>query len=191
MHRNRVNKIYGQTKTQWHLPLRLGIVTYGVSCYQVFSARTRAFSLLLVRAALFLWIRPLLTMVSIFGTAALNKLAASSPLPWSTALSTALMAVRMRERSATLCWRRFSPWRARFADCLLFATNTSSESGVRAQAPARRAFWAFAPLMSIETGTWRGRPAPGPALSAGLLPAIIARLAPQCAIDGCAGGSAA
>jgi len=38
---------------------------------QVPTLRIFALSRLLVRAALFLWIRPLFTMVSIFGTAAL------------------------------------------------------------------------------------------------------------------------
>jgi hypothetical protein len=61
--------------------------------------------------------------------------------------------VRMRERNATLCWRFFSAWRARFADCLLFATWCSSASWRRAVCPGRRAFWAFGGRMSIEPVT--------------------------------------
>jgi hypothetical protein len=96
---------------------------------------TRVFSRLLARAALFLWIRPLLTMVSILGTASLYAVLAASALPSLVACSTAFIAVRMRDRKATLCWRFFSPWRARLADCLVFATWFSSAIRHRTMGP--------------------------------------------------------
>jgi hypothetical protein len=118
--------LVGQKKTQRPLTESLRFLFFAAGFYQLLILRIRVFSRLLVRAALFLWIRPLLTMVSILGLAALSSAPASSALPSSAALRTPLIAVRMRERSATLCWRFFSAWRARFADCLVFATRISS-----------------------------------------------------------------
>ena len=65
---------FAQTKTQWRLPLRFickSDLLSGCAVNQLPSARIFAFKRLLVRAALLRWIRPLLTMVSIFGTASL------------------------------------------------------------------------------------------------------------------------
>lgn len=67
-------KVCFQTKTQRLEPLRLifcwPLLRVTARC-QAPILRIRAFRRLFVRAALFLWIRPLLTMVSIFGTVTL------------------------------------------------------------------------------------------------------------------------
>lgn len=58
---------------------------------------------LLCRAALLRWVRPLLAMVSTSEDPKRRAAAAEAGSPASTALITFLMAVRMRERRATLC----------------------------------------------------------------------------------------
>ena len=66
-------------------------------------ALTALLSRLLCRAALFRWVRPLFTMLATSAAPALKAVAASAVSPASMALMTFLMAVRMRERRATLC----------------------------------------------------------------------------------------
>ena len=60
-----------QIKTQQAFTALLRLVFFQLLARQAPMLRIRALSRLLVRAALFLWIRPLFTMVSIFGTAVL------------------------------------------------------------------------------------------------------------------------
>ncbi len=150
-----------QRKSQRTVEVPLRLASWWNACCQALRLRTRAFSRLLVRAALLAWIRPLFTIVSIFGTAAWYAALAASASPFATAFRTLLMAVRMRERRATLCWRCFSAWRARLADCLEFATYKSSVIGLRVRAPGSRAFSAFAGRMSIRAGACRVRVQPG------------------------------
>jgi len=69
-----ITEAYAQTKTQWPGPLRLMFCLQLLRLpikYQAPIPRIRAFKRLLVRAALFLWTRPLLTIVSICGTVSL------------------------------------------------------------------------------------------------------------------------
>ncbi len=66
-------KACAQIKTQWPGPLRsiFCLLSQLPAKYQAPILRIRVLRRLLVRAALFLWIRPLLTIVSIFGTVSL------------------------------------------------------------------------------------------------------------------------
>ncbi len=66
------------------------------------SARMLALSLLLVRAAVFLWIKPLPIAASITGSAALNSVAASALSPANTACLVFFTVVRMRDRAPAL-----------------------------------------------------------------------------------------
>ena len=80
-------------------------------------ARIRAFSLDLWRAALFLWMSWLPAMQSMTGTALVYASSAAGLSPPSMALTTCLIRVRNSERRLALCWRRFSPCRARLRAC--------------------------------------------------------------------------
>ncbi len=85
-----------------------------------------AFSRLLVRAAVFLWSKPLPTAASMTGSAALKSSVACSLLPAKTARLAFLMEVRIWERAPALRWRRFSDCRARFRAWLELATDEES-----------------------------------------------------------------
>ena len=73
------------------------------------------------RAALFLWIRPLLAIRSRIGCMVANAVIAVSLLPVAIAAYTFLTKVRIMERRLALCWRRFSAWTARFLADLILA----------------------------------------------------------------------
>ena len=76
-------------------------------------ARIRAANRDLCRAALFLCMMPLPTIVSITGCALASALAAASRSPDSMAVTTLLIYVRTVDRWATLRRRWVSAWRAR------------------------------------------------------------------------------
>lgn len=81
-----------------------------------------AFSRLLVRAAVFLCIRPLLTALSRTGAAALKNAVALSLSPSSKARFVFFTVVRILERALALRWRRSSACLARFRAWLELAT---------------------------------------------------------------------
>lgn len=84
-------------------------------------ALTFAFKRLLPRAALFLWISPLLTAESIMGWAVLKAAWAFSLSPVLTASMTFLMNVRRLLRCPALRIRLFSACFARFFACAVLA----------------------------------------------------------------------
>jgi hypothetical protein len=79
--------------------------------------RNRVFKRLIVRAALFLWIKPLFAILSISGAASLKAAEAFSLSPAVMAFKVSLIKVRIRERKPALCALRFTAWRARLIDC--------------------------------------------------------------------------
>jgi len=84
-------------------------------------AFTRAESRDNLRATVFLWITPLPDARCISGCAARRALAAAALSPPAMAVSTFLMAVRMRERRAVLRSVRRSIWRMRLRAEAVFA----------------------------------------------------------------------
>src|SRR5688572_17706586 len=87
----------------------------------------RAVRRLLWREALFLWMRPLVALESSVEVAACSAASAPDLSPDSISLITFLTEVRISERWETLCWLRFTAWRARFFADLMFATGFSLE----------------------------------------------------------------
>src|SRR5688572_18870531 len=90
----------------------------------------RAVRRLLWREALFLWIRPLPALESSDEEADFSAASAAALLPPSISFRTFLTDVRICERWLTLCWLRFTAWRARFFADLMLAKGVTPEIGM-------------------------------------------------------------
>ena len=108
---------------------------------------------LLWGAALFRWTRPLFTIESMTGWVSRRALRAASASPEATASDALRIAVRMRERAATLRVRFLTACRAAFSADLVFATLAISAIEACLEG---RVVWAGMSRKSTKTAGWAG-----------------------------------